>query len=78
MPTVLRIAGHRFFFFSNESYEPPHVHVETGDSYAKFWLDPVALCLSIGYNPRELRSLRELVESHTDLFLEKWHEYFGG
>jgi len=32
MPTVLRIRGYRFFFFSDESREPAHVHVESGDN----------------------------------------------
>src|SRR5262249_55675133 len=40
MPTVLIIQGFRFFFFSNEGSEPPHIHVEKGDGYAKFWLNP--------------------------------------
>ena len=28
MPTVLRIAGYRFYFYSHEPNEPPHVHVD--------------------------------------------------
>ena len=45
MPTVLRDAGYRFFFYSDEGdpLEPPHVHVTAGEGVAKFWLDPVAL-----------------------------------
>jgi len=41
MPTVLSQAGYRFFFFfffyiySMEGTEPPHIHVEHGDSTAK-------------------------------------------
>ena len=27
MPSVLRVSGFRFFFFSNEGNEPPHIHV---------------------------------------------------
>lgn len=38
MPTVLRVAGYRFFFFSNERQEPAHIHVERGECHAKFWL----------------------------------------
>jgi len=76
MPTILRIKGHRFFFFSNEGNEPPHVHVEKAENYAKFWLNPVILAKSIGYNARELRQLRELIEEYHDLFEEKWNEYF--
>jgi hypothetical protein len=31
VPTVLRERGFRFFFWSNESNEPPHIHVQSGD-----------------------------------------------
>jgi len=77
MPTVLRIGGHRFFPFSNEGGEPPHIHVETAENYAKFWLTPVTLAGSFGYNASELRQLRELVEQYRDLFEERWREYFA-
>jgi len=77
MPTVLRVRGHRFFFSSNEGQEPPHVHVETADHYAKFWLAPVALAISVGYDASELRELREIVVQHRELLEERWHEYFG-
>jgi hypothetical protein len=33
MPTVFRQGRFRFYFFSNERNEPPHVHVESGDGY---------------------------------------------
>lgn len=57
MPTVLKINGHRFFFFSNEGNESAHIHIETGSKYAKFWLNPVRLELSPGYNSKELTQL---------------------
>lgn len=72
----MRIRRHRALF-SNEGTEPPHVHVETGDRYAKFWLSPVALARSIGNTAEDLRELRELVAEHRDLFEEKWHASFG-
>lgn len=78
MPTVLRIRGHRFFFFSNEGDEPPHIHIETGEKYAKFWLLPVALVHSVGHNARELTRLRVLVEKHADFLKEKWDGFFEG
>ena len=77
MPTVLRLPGHRFFFFSNEGEEAPHVHVETAENYAKFWLEPVILAQSVGYSARELRHLRELVQENRIVFEGKWHEYSG-
>jgi hypothetical protein len=77
MPTILRIQGFRFFFFSAEGSEPPHIHVEYGDSVAKYWLNPVDLAMSAGFRNHELTKMRGLVIEHRILFLEKWHEYFG-
>ena len=77
MPTVLRVDGHRFFFFSNEGREPLHIHVEKAGSYAKFWIDPVVLASSSGYNARELTVVRKLVEEKGSRLEEKWNEHFG-
>jgi len=77
MPTVLRVGPYRFFFFSNEGREPPHIHVKAGDDEAKFWLDPVALASNYGFNNRELNEVNDLVERHLDEFLEAWHEHLG-
>lgn len=40
MPTILRIDGFRFFFFSDE-HSPRHIHIEKGDGYARIELDPI-------------------------------------
>jgi hypothetical protein len=77
MPTILRIDGHRFFFYSRETHEPPHIHVQTAEKAAKFWLNPVTLARSVGYNQSELGRLYELVEQNQALLLEKWYEYFS-
>jgi hypothetical protein len=36
VPTVARIGPYRFFFFGNESLEPPHIHVQRDRNLAKF------------------------------------------
>ena len=77
MPTILRIGRYRFFFFSKERQEPPPIHVEAADCYAKYWIDRVALDRSVGYYGSELSELYQLVEHHRGLFLERWHAYFG-
>ena len=77
MPTILRIEGFRFFFFSNEGNEPHHIHVESGDGYAKFWLDPVTLTDSVGYNSTELNKIRKLITENQSNFIKKWNEYFN-
>ncbi len=76
MPTVLKIGKFRFFFFSNEGSEPTHIHVESNEKYAKFWLEPVQLARSIGYSAKELNEIRCLVLENLNLFREKWNEYF--
>ncbi len=77
MPTVLRIKGFRFFFFSNETNEPVHIHVESDDKYAKFWLEPVQLVKSVGYSARELGEIRNLIMENAGVFKRRWDEYFG-
>ncbi len=77
MPTLLRVEGFRFYFFSDERQEPPHVHVRKGDSVAKLWLQPLDLAFSRGFSRVELRRIRELTFEHQVFFVERWNEYFG-
>jgi hypothetical protein len=72
MPTVLRLSGFRFFFYSLEGTEPPHIHVEHGDNVAKFWLDPVERAESHGFRAHEVNRLRALVIEHRQTFVEAW------
>jgi len=76
MPTVLRAAGFRFFFYSGDRDEPPHVHVEKDDRTAKFWLDPVRMHSSGGFSPDEIRRSQRIVEQHRKKFLRRWHDHF--
>jgi hypothetical protein len=78
MPTVLRISGFRFFFYSLEGSEPVHIHVEHGDRVAKFWLNPVRVAESHGFRAHELNRLRALVHEHRLSFVEAWDVHFGG
>jgi hypothetical protein len=77
MPTVLRVGRFRFFFFSNERQEPPHIHVKAAEKEAKFWLDPISLAFNYGFRGRELGEIEELVRQHRAQFLEAWNEHFG-
>ena len=77
MPTVLKIKGYRFFFFSLEGNEPPHIHVEHGEKVAKYWLDPVNLASSYGFRSHDLTKVRAIVIENRVKFLEKWNEHFS-
>ncbi len=75
MPTVLRYRGHRFFFYSIDCREPPHLHVETGGRRAKIWLSPVALEWARGYNESETRELEKIISDYSEQMLEMWYAY---
>ncbi len=77
MPTVLRVGRFRFYFFSNERQEPPHIHVKTAENEAKFWLDPVGMAFNYGFRGHELGEIDLLVRQHRARFLEAWNEHFG-
>ncbi len=77
MPTILRIDGYRFYFYSHEPNEPPHVHVDKAGATAKIWLTPVGLARNIGFRGRELSAVLKYVTAHRDALLEGWHDFFG-
>jgi hypothetical protein len=62
MPTVLRSGPYRFFFYAGDRHEPPHVHIEREDNVAKFWLEPIRLEESGGFNRAELGRMQRIVE----------------
>ena len=70
MPTVLRLGPYRFYFYSHDETEPPHIHIDRDDLSAKFWLDPVTLAADVGFGAVELRRIGRLVEQHETVLLE--------
>jgi hypothetical protein len=73
---VHREGPYRFFFYSADHNEPPHVHVERDRNRAKFWLQPVRLARSGGFAAQELRQLGRLVTDREELFLRAWDDHF--
>ena len=76
MPTVLRLGPYRFYFYSHEPNEPPHVHVDRDNLSAKFWLNPVQLARNVGFSPKDLRVIEGMVAEHQQELQEKWDGYF--
>ena len=76
MPTVLNLGEYRFYFYSRENGEPPHIHVERGDMLAKYWLEPLELASWKRFRAHELTAIRVLVSEHREQFLKAWHEHF--
>lgn len=77
MPTVLRNGPYRFFFFSNEGNEPPHIHVEADVAHAKYWLNPIRYERSTGFRAHQLTEIRRIIEDNERRFEERWNEHFG-
>ena len=77
MPTVLRLNGYRFGFFSADGDEPPHLHVSKAGAQAKFWLQPVGLADNHGFRRHELREIETILTEHQTTLLQAWHDYFG-
>ncbi|MFP5468662.1 MAG: DUF4160 domain-containing protein [Alphaproteobacteria bacterium] len=69
--------GYRFYYFSNEGSEPPHIHIDKDHKTVKFWLDPVSIARNIGFSAQEITRLASKLREEQTMLLEVWHEHFG-
>ena len=77
-PTVLRVKGFRFYFFSREESRA-HVHVQHAEGEAKFWIEPaVELHANYGLVARRLAEAQKLVEEHANEIRKAWSKHFPG
>ena len=79
MPVVFRYKAYKFFFYSNEGSprEPVHIRVRSSEGEAKFWLSPLGVAESDGFDARSLRELLTVVEENRQLIERAWHEHFA-
>ena len=78
IPTVLRIDGYRFFFYSNENNEPAHIHVEKGNVEGKIWLEPsILIAYFKGFSSWEQSDIMQIARENFPVFIKKWYDYFG-
>lgn len=76
-PTVFFVGSYRFFFNSREESRR-HVHVQTPDGIAKFWLEPtIALDSYHNLSPKTVRKIEELVRKHEDEIIAEWEKHFS-
>ncbi|SMP86261.1 protein of unknown function [Epsilonproteobacteria bacterium SCGC AD-308-P11] len=75
MPTILKIDGFRFFFFSNE-HSPEHIHIEKGDTYARIELESLKVTDSYNLDSKDLKKLVALVKKNKEKLQGDWNEYF--
>jgi len=77
MPTLLRLFGLRFFFWSRE-HKPIHVHVENSDGIAKFEIETeVRLVENHGLQPKDIKLAESILEENREVFKMEWKKYHG-
>ena len=75
MPTIFKIDGYRFFFFSDE-HTPEHIHIEKADSYARIEIKNLKVTDSYNLNSKELKKLLKLVSANKTKLQGAWDDYF--
>ena len=76
-PTVFFHGKYRFFFNSREEARM-HVHIQSPDGEAKFWLEPiVALAGNYGFRPGELKKVQGTIEERNHEIVKAWKKHFG-
>ncbi len=76
MPTVLRINGFRFFFFSDE-HLPLHIHVEKGDGYMRVELKTFKVTDTYKFSQSDERKIIAIIAEHQQELIGAWNEYFN-
>jgi len=77
MPTILITNGFRFFFYSNENQEPPHIHVIGKGGEAKIWLDPIEITHIYNFGFTERRQILIITQKNVNLFMSEWRKWHG-
>jgi len=77
MPTLLRWKGYRFFFYSADGWEPPHVHVVKDGREAKIWLRNMVVAVNLGFSAKDLNEIIVATRENQIAFMEAWNDYFG-
>ena len=82
MPTILFVLGWRFFFYSNESNEPIHIHCQKGEKECKYWLDTEKFELreafSFNMNTKDKREVKKIIFEYFDHIEKEWVKHQKG
>jgi hypothetical protein len=75
MPTVLRVAGFRFYFYSGD-HLPAHVHVRNGDGVVVIEIETTKVRRTEGeVREKDLTRAKSLVAEHRVLLRNAWDDF---
>ncbi len=83
MPSLFRIGPYLVFFWSNENFEPIHVHIGKGKptpSASKVWLTASGGCIVANNSSKipqnELNKILEVIAAQHCMICEEWKNHF--
>ena len=77
-PTVFREGGIRVFFFSREEARM-HVHVQSAEAEAKFWMEPlIELAVNFGFRIEKLVEFSSCSGNARIEIREAWQRHLSG
>ncbi len=75
-PTVFRDGPFRFFFLREEARL--HIHVQSPEGEAKFWIEPkIELARNHQLSAQDLSRVLQLVADHEQEIRDAWRRHFG-
>ena len=77
MHTLLKVDGFKFYFWTQESFEPAHFHVSKGGASAKWWLDPLREAWAKGLSDEDKARIAELAAANAGSWLGEWRRVMG-
>jgi hypothetical protein len=77
MFTLLKLDGFKFYFWTQENFEPAHFHVSKGASSAKWFLDPLKEAWTKGMTDEDKARVAELATANAGKWLEEWKRVMG-
>ena len=79
----MKQCGYKIYFWSNENFEPIHIHISKGAPTAnatKVWLTKRGGCVVANNNSKipekELREILEVIANNYFVIISKWKKHF--
>lgn len=81
MPTILLVQGWRFFFYTNETHEPIHIHCRKAEKECKYWLDrknfELKEAFSYALTGKDKRQVKRIIFENFEYIESEWDKVHG-